>query len=155
MGSENPLVVLIRGCLQNRSSSRPTASQIVKQIVDTLDGSLPSRLDLEKQIAREKSSNKQLQDDIKLLQEHNMALQTQVEFQVSSLERQITAKQKQLDWQLEELQKKDEQLVVLHGQLNSQEEQIKNIEEKFDQILMQVYAPYTVYIICVISIAWW
>ena len=106
LGSKHPLVDLARSCLQNCATNQPTANQLVKRITDTLKGLLPSRLDLEVEIATERKSNTLLKDNNKALQE-----------QAVSLKELIVAKQRQVDEQLEELQRKDEQLLELQGRL--------------------------------------
>lgn len=127
LGSNNPLVELTRSCLQNRQTSRPTASQLVHQLADMLPSSVPSRLDLEKEIADEKKQKKTLQDS-------STALKQTVDY----LQEEIANKQTLLDEQLEKLQRKDEQLLELQRQLQSQQHQIKHVEEELDHLVLQV-----------------
>ena len=68
------------------------------------------------------------------MKDNNEALQQQA----TSLQELIIAKQRLVDEQLEELQKKDEQILELQGQLDLQQERVKTVEEKVDQLLMQV-----------------
>lgn len=130
-GSENLLLVVTRSCLENRPSSRPTARELVKQISDAKNSLLPNRLDLEKEIARERQSNKKLQDEVDVLQ----AL---TEDRISILEELIKSKQRQLDEKLEELKGKDKELIDLREFLEAQKEQIKNVEDRLNHLSLQV-----------------
>lgn len=127
LGSKHPLLDLSRNCLQNRASNRPTTSQLVTRISETLESPLPSRLELEKEIAAERRSNTLLKDDNKALQE-----------QATSLQELIVTKHRLVDEQLEELREKDKQILELHGQLDHQQEQVMIVEKKVDQLLIQV-----------------
>ncbi len=127
LGSKHPLIDLSRNCLQNRATNRPTTSQLVTRITETLESSLPSRLELEKEIAAERRSNILLKDNNKALQE-----------QATTLQEMIIAKQRLVDEQLEQLQEKNEEILELHGQLDHQQERVKTVEKKVDQLLMQV-----------------
>ena len=127
LGSKHPLLDLSSNCLQNRASNRPTTSQLVTRISETLESPLPSRLELEKEIAAERRSNTLLKDNNKALQE-----------QATSLQELIVTKHRLVDEQLEELREKDKQILELHGQLDLQQEQVMIIENKVDQLLIQV-----------------
>ena len=127
LGLNSPVVELARSCLQNRQTSRPTASQLVQQLTDMLPSSIPSRLDLEKEIADEKKKRKTLQDN-------NIALKRDVDY----LQEEIANKHSLLAEQLEEQRRKDEQLLELQRQLESQRHEIKHVEEELDELVLQV-----------------
>ena len=125
LGKDNVLAQLTRDCLQNHPAYRPNAADLVERIKRiSSDMVLPSKLDLMKQLSSKEKENKEMADEIKLLQDmmssQQLTLQTQ-----SSIQR-------------KEIETKDTQLIELQKVIHTQEEQIQDIQKRLADMMAQV-----------------